>query len=287
MHGTQYAVLRLAMGIAVKVGKRKQCMPHTDFTHCSLQVDGHILTITLNRPEVLNALNPAAHFELEQVFDAYAADPDLRVAIITGSGDKAFCVGTDLKELSRTGDHTKPPGGFAGITTRFNLYKPVIAAVNGLCLGGGVEIVAACDLAVASDDAQFALPEPLVGLAALGGGALQRLARDMPLKDAMLLILTGQRIDAQEARRISLINQVVPKAELMSAAMALAHKVLTCAPLAVQASKQVMLQSLDMPDLKSAMAAQFDAAQRMLGSQDALEGPRAFAEKREPIWRGM
>lgn len=262
-------------------------MPNTDFSHCTLHRDGHILTITINRPEVLNALNPSAHIELESVFDLYAADPELRVAIITGSGERAFCVGTDLKELSRTGDHNKPPGGFAGITTRFNLFKPVIAAVNGLCLGGGVEIVAACDLAVASDDAQFGLPEPSVGLAALGGGALQRLARDMPLKDAMMLILTGQRIDAPEAKRISLINQVVPKGELMAAALALAHKVLACAPLAVQASKQVMLQSLDMPNLQSAMSARYEAAERMLASLDAVEGPLAFSQKRMPNWRGQ
>jgi crotonobetainyl-CoA hydratase len=262
-------------------------MPNTHFTHCTLHRDGHILTITINRPEVLNALNPSGHFELERAFDLFAADDDLRVAIITGSGERAFCVGTDLKALSHTGDHSKPPGGFAGITTRFNLFKPVIAAVNGLCLGGGVEIVAACDLAVAAENAQFGLPEPLVGLAALGGGALQRLARDMPLKDAMMLILTGQRIDAQEAKRISLINQVVPKGEAMTAALALAQRVLACAPLGVQASKQVMLESLGMPDLQSAMFKKYEVAERMLKSQDAVEGSLAFSEKRKPVWRGL
>jgi crotonobetainyl-CoA hydratase len=155
-----------------------------------------------------------------------------------------------LKELSRTNDHRKPPGGFCGITTRFDLYKPVIAAVNGLCLGGGAEIVAACDLAIASDNAEFGLVEPRVGLAALGGGALQRLAREMPMKDAMMMILTGKRISAQEALRTSFINQVVPQSDLMSSARELAMEILKCAPLAVQASKQVMLQSLATPDLK-------------------------------------
>lgn len=261
-------------------------MSEDSFLYCKVERDGPVVTITINRPEVLNALNPAAHFELERAFDLYAADPDLHVAILTGSGTRAFCVGTDLKELSRTGDHRKPSGGFAGITTRFDLFKPVIAAVNGLCLGGGAEIVAACDLAIASDDAQFGLPEPLVGLAALGGGALQRLARDMPMKDAMMLVLTGQRIDAHEARRISLINEVVPRDHLMIAARALAAKILACAPLAVQASKQVMLQSRDTPDLQAAMAARYDAAERMLASQDAIEGPLAFAQKRKPRWTG-
>lgn len=256
------------------------------FEHCTLARRGAVLTVTLDRPEVLNALHPAAHFELQRAFDLYAADPGLHMAIITGRGDRAFCVGTDLKELARTGDHRKPPGGFAGITTRTDLYKPVIAAVNGLCLGGGAEIVAACDLAVASDRAVFGLPEPRVGLAALGGGALQRLARDLPLKDAMRLILTGSNISAQEALRISLVNEVVPHEQLMEAAFALADEILACAPLAVQASKQVMLQSLDQPDLASAMAATYEAAERMLASEDAVEGPRAFAEKRPPRWSG-
>jgi len=256
------------------------------FEHCRYERHGRVLVITINRPQVLNALNPAAHFEMAQAFDLYAADPELHVAIVTGSGDRAFCVGTDLKELARTGEHRKPPSGFGGITTRFDLFKPVIAAVNGLCLGGGAEMVAACDLAVASDSAGFAMPEPLVGLAALGGGALQRLAREMPMKDAMMLILTGRRIDAQEAKRISLINEVVPQPELMPAAFALAERVLACAPLAVQASKQVMLQSLDMPDLQTAMSARYTMAEKMLASQDAIEGPLAFAEKRKPVWTG-
>ncbi len=256
------------------------------FQYCTIERRDHILTITLNRPEVLNAMNPEAHFELDEVFDLYASDPEMRVAIITGAGDRAFCVGTDLKELSRTNDHRKPPGGFCGITTRFDLYKPVIAAVNGLCLGGGAEIVAACDLAIASDNAEFGLVEPRVGLAALGGGALQRLAREMPMKDAMMMILTGKRISAQEALRISFINQVVPQSDLMSSARELAMEILKCAPLAVQASKQVMRQSLATPDLKKTMKTRYELAEVMLKSQDAVEGPLAFAEKRAPKWTG-
>lgn len=256
------------------------------FQFCTVERRDHILTITLNRPEVLNAINPAAHFELDEVFDMYESDSDMRVAIITGAGDRAFCVGTDLKELSRTNDHRKPPGGFCGITTRFDLYKPVIAAVNGLCLGGGAEIVAACDLAIASDNAEFGLVEPRVGLAALGGGALQRLAREMPMKDAMMMILTGKRISAQEALRISFINQVVPQSDLMSSARELAMEILKCAPLAVQASKQVMRQSLATPDLKKTMKTRYELAEVMLKSQDAIEGPLAFAEKRTPKWTG-
>ena len=261
-------------------------MSATDFRYCRYERDGAVLTITLNRPEVLNAMTPEAHFELDQAFNLYRDDASLQVAIITGTGDKAFCVGTGLKALSATNNHQKPATGFAGITSRFDLFKPVIAAVNGMCFGGGAEIVAACDLAIAADHAEFALLEPRVGLAALGGGALQRLARQMPMKDAMMLILTGQRIGALEARRISLVNDVVPRADLMQSAHALAQKILECAPLAVQASKQVMLQSFNQPDLQVAMTANYPAALRMLASQDALEGPLAFAQKRKPVWTG-
>ena len=211
---------------------------------------------------------------------------DGKVAIVTGAGERAFCVGTDLKALALRGDYAYPPGGFGGITKRFDLWKPVIAAVNGLCFGGGVEIVAACDLAIASDHAEFALSEPRVGLAALGGGALQRLARQMPMKDAMWLVLTGKRIAAEEARRISLINEVVPRGTALARAQALARDLLACAPLALEASKQVLLQSVAEPDLGTAMRKRYPAAERMLVSEDAIEGPRAFAEKRKPRWQG-
>jgi len=257
-----------------------------DNQYCRVERDGHVVTIMLNRPEVLNAMHPAGHRELARAFDDYAADPELRVAIVTGAGDRAFCVGTDLKTLAATGDHEKPSTGFAGITHRFDLWKPVIAAVNGLCLGGGVEILAACDLAIAADHAEFGLSEPRVGLAALGGGALQRLARELPMKEAMWLVLRAQRINADEARRIGLVNKVVPRAELMIQARALADELLACAPLALQASKQVMLQSLEEPDFAKAMTRRYEAAERMLASEDAVEGPRAFAEKRKPNWKG-
>ena len=257
-----------------------------EYKFCRYVVDGQVLVITIDRPEVLNALHPEAHHELADAFDRYARDSALRVAIITGSGERAFCVGTDIKALAATRRDDKPTTGFAGITHRFDLWKPVIAAVNGLCLGGGVEILCACDLAVASDHAEFGLSEPLVGLAALGGGALQRLARDIALKDAMYLVLTAKRIPAAEALRMRLVNEVVPKGELMRAARALAADILKCAPLSIEASKQVMLQSLDEPSFEQAMRRRYEAADRMLASEDAREGPRAFAEKRKPDWKG-
>jgi len=258
----------------------------SDAAFCGFEAEGPVALITIDRPEVLNALHPDGHRAMAAAFDRFRDDDALRVAIVTGAGERAFCVGTDLKALAANGDHSKPATGFAGITHRTDLWKPVIAAVNGLCLGGGVEIVAACDLALAADDAQFALPEPRVGLAALGGGLLQRLPRQMALKDAMWLVLTGERIDATEARRIGLVNRVVPRRALMAGARALAATLLENAPLALQASKQVMLQSAAEPDLARAWAMRYEAAERMLASDDAREGPRCFAEKRAPVWRG-
>jgi enoyl-CoA hydratase/carnithine racemase len=250
------------------------------------ETEGALAIVTIDRPAVLNALDPEGHRQMAAAFDRVRDDDALRVAIVTGAGERAFCVGTDLKALAASGDHAKPATGFAGLTHRFDLFKPVIAAVNGLCLGGGVEIVAACDLAVAADDAQFGLPEPLVGLAALGGGVLQRLPRQMALKDAMWLVLSAQRVDAAEAVRLRLINEAVPRECLMARAREIAGLLLRCAPLALQASKQVMLQSLAHADLAAALEARYPAADRMLGSDDAVEGPRAFAEKRPPHWRG-
>ena len=212
--------------------------------------------------------------------------PDLHVAVLTGAGDKAFCVGSDLKARAIRNADDHPPTGFGGISHRFDLAKPVIAAVNGLAIGGGVEIVAACDLAIAADHAEFALPEPRVGLAALGGGGLQRLARNMPLKHAMDLVLTGRRVTAAEAKAMGLINDAVPRELLRDRVRWYASQILEGAPLAIQASKQVMLRSLDEPDLEAALRRSYPAAERMLASEDAKEGQQAFAEKRKPKWQG-
>jgi crotonobetainyl-CoA hydratase len=255
-------------------------------TSCRVEVGDHVAVVTIDRPAVLNALHPTAHRELDEVFTALRDDDDVRVIILTGAGDRAFCVGTDLKALAASGDDFKPATGFAGLTHRFDLWKPVIAAVNGLCLGGGVEILAACDIAVSAEHAQFGLPEPRVGLAALGGAALQRLIRYLPAKDAMWLVLSGERIDAQRALAMHLVNEVVPAQDLMKRAHEMARTLLRGAPLSLQASKQVMLQSLQHAALPDAFSAEYPLAQRMLASQDAIEGPRAFAEKRQPRWTG-
>jgi crotonobetainyl-CoA hydratase len=258
----------------------------SDYQHVLVEPDGAILWITINRPVSLNALNPLAHREMSAALDTFAGDPELHVAVITGAGDRAFSVGSDLKARAETNADDHPPTGFAGLTHRFDLAKPVIAAVNGLAVGGGVEIVLACDLAIAADHAEFALPEPRVGLAALGGGGLQRLARTLPLKQAMDLVLTGRRISALEAKAMGLVNDAVPRTELRARTRQVAEMIIEGAPLAVEASKQVVLQSREMASLEAALYARYPAAEHMLASEDAKEGQRAFVEKRKPRWQG-
>jgi crotonobetainyl-CoA hydratase len=258
-------------------------MDKTEF--CTVRREGRVTFVTIDRPEVMNALHPPAHEELAAVFDRFAADPEAWVAVLTGTGERAFCAGSDLKVLARGGGDNTPANGFAGLTARFDLAKPVIASVNGLALGGGLETVLACDLVVAAAHARFGFPEPKVGLAALGGG-LHRLVRQIPLKQAMELILTGRIVDAQEARQLGLVNQVVPASELESATLELVDAILDCAPLASQASKAVAMASLNVASVADAISQPHPAAERMLASDDAREGPRAFAEKRPPNWQG-
>ena len=253
--------------------------------HTILRVEGKVLHVTLNRPHVLNALHPPAHFELAQIFDAFAVDPDLWIAVIRGAGERGFCTGTDLKVRAQLGRDEYPLSGFAGLTRRFDLDKPVIAAVNGDALGGGLEIALACDLIIAAEHARFGFPEPRVGLAALGGG-VHRLVRQLPDKVAMGLLLTGRQISAQRALEFGLVNQVVPGAQLDCTVGAWVADMLACAPLALRATKQVARRNLDYPTLAEAIRADYPAAETMLASADAEEGPRAFAEKRSPRWQG-
>lgn len=258
----------------------------TDASEIGVAREGAVLWISIDRPGAMNALDPRAHRDMATALDRFQADEALRVAVITGSGEKAFCVGSDLKARAAHGGDDHPATGFAGLTHRFNLTKPVIAAVNGLAIGGGAEIVAAADLAVAAEHAQFGFPEPRVGLAAIGGGGLQRLARFMPMKFAMELMLTGRRITAQDALRIGLINEVVPASGLVARVRELAAEIAAGAPLAIEASKQVLLQSLQHCSLEDALTAAYPAIERMLASDDAIEGSRAFIEKRKPNWQG-
>jgi enoyl-CoA hydratase/carnithine racemase len=252
---------------------------------CTIRRDGRTLTVTLNRPEVLNALHAAANRELAGVFDEFEADPELWVAIVTGAGDKAFCAGNDLKVQAAGGELEFTKAGFGGLTSRTTCVKPLIAAVNGVAMGGGFEIALACDIVVASERAVFALPEPRVGLAALAGG-IHRLARQIPLKHAMGMLLTGRRVSALEGVTLGFVNEVVPHGELLAAARRWAEQILECAPLSVRATKQAAMAGLDAPSLAAAIGGRYEQIGAMLKSEDFREGPRAFAGKRKPRWTG-
>ncbi len=256
-----------------------------------VEIDGHLMIVTIDRPEVYNACHPMANQELSDAFDAFAADPELWVAIITGAGDKAFCAGNDLKyhaeHRARTGEKpVHPAQGFGGLTNRYDLDKPVIAAVNGVAMGGGFEIALACDIIIASDKARFAFPEPRVGLAAAAGG-MQRLPRMVPLKQAMGMLLTGRTVEAEEGYRLGFVTAVVPHDAVMQEARRWAGLILECSPMSIRATKQVVMRAGDVPALEQAARnMHYPAFVAMTTSEDTVEGPKAFAEKRKPNWKG-
>ncbi len=250
----------------------------------------HIAHVTINRPEVLNSLHHAANVELSQAFNDFKDDDDCWVAILTGTGERAFSAGNDLKataaatargESMADQDNTVP---FGGITSGFTCYKPIIAAVNGVAVGGGFEMALASDLIIAAEHARFGLPEPRVGLIA-GAGGVHRLPAQIPLKQAMGMMLTGKQITAQEAFRLGLVNEIVPGPALMTTAERWAHEILECSPLSIRLTKQAALSGLNY-STEAAMQHDGPILQQLLASQDFVEGPKAFSEKRKPHWTG-
>jgi crotonobetainyl-CoA hydratase len=250
---------------------------------------GHIAYVTINRPEVMNALHYAANVELDEIFTDFKQDDEMWVGIITGAGERAFSAGNDLKataEATAKGESFvgAKPVPFGGITTGYTCPKPLIAAVNGVAMGGGFEIALACDLIIAAEHARFALPEPRVGLIA-GAGGVHRLPQQIPLKQAMGMLLTGRTINAQEAYRMGLVNEVVPGAELLAAAERWAGQILECSPLSVRLTKEAVYSGLT-SSIEVAMQNDRPLLQRLLASEDFVEGPKAFAQKRKPNWTG-
>jgi crotonobetainyl-CoA hydratase len=251
-------------------------------------VDG-VLVVVIDRPKA-NAIDVATSRALHDAFDRLRRDPSLRVGIVTGAGDRFFSAGWDLKAAAagEAVDADHGPGGFAGLTECFTLDKPVIAAVNGLALGGGFELALAADLVVAADHAEFALPEVTLGLVADSGGVL-RLPRRLPRAIAAELLLTGRRMDAAEALGWGLVNRVVPASGLLATAIGLAHRIARAAPLAVAAVKELTraTEALSVPDAFALQrTGDLPRYRAMLDSADAREGPVAFAEKRPPRWTG-
>jgi dehydration protein DpgD len=255
--------------------------------------DGRVARITLNRPEVLNAMNLRMHAELKDVWDDFAADEDLWVAVLEGAGERAFSVGQDLKELaerdragvagaSSFGSRGRP--GWPRLTERFDLAKPVVAKVRGYALGGGFELAMACDLVVASEDAVFALPEARLGLIA-GAGGVFRLSRQLPWRTALGHLLTGRRLGAARAFELGLVNDAVPAAELDACVEGWVADLLRCAPLSVRAIKEAAAGAAALP-LETAFETLYPWEQLRSRSEDAIEGPRAFAEGRDPVWLG-
>lgn len=253
------------------------------YQYCKLERDGHLLTITLNRPQTLNSLHAPACFELHEIFDAFQTDPELWVAIITGEGERAFCAGHDLVAAP---DEKMPASGWAGLATRTGLDKPLIAAVNGLAFGGGFEIALSCDVVIADERAVFALSEPRVGAVALGGGVF-RLPRGLPRATAMGLLLTGRRMSAAEAKSLQLINEIAPAGQSLAVARRWANEILECAPLAVRQTKRLALQAIESRDLAEQIrAAEEEVSAYLFATADTQEGIRAFREKRKPQWSG-
>ena len=249
----------------------------------------HIAIITMNRPEVLNARNLELRQELMQACQDANDDPDVRVVILTGAGDKAFSVGRDLKELAASRG-TKP------IENRQNrpkhndsryvwaIEKPVIAAINGFALGGGLELALCCDIRIASENARVGLPEASRGLIP-GSGGTQRLPRIVGPAKALEIMFTAEPLSAQEALQIGLVNKVVSASELLTTATNMARKISRCAPLSLRYIKEAVRKGLEMP-LDQALSLETDLSTLLSTSEDAREGPRAFAEKRAPNWQG-
>ncbi|NQT74610.1 MAG: enoyl-CoA hydratase/isomerase family protein [Chloroflexi bacterium] len=249
---------------------------------------GKIAYITLNRPEALNSLNLDAWNGLIEAWIGVRDDPDIWVAIVTGTGEKAFCAGQDLKELNQwmmIPEDQRPPVPVPDITPMrgMEVWKPFIAAINGICTGGGLELALACDISIAADNARLGLAEVKQALIP-GMGGTQRLPRVIPFRKALEMLMTGDFVDAQEAYRIGLVNQVVPLSELMPTAEALAQRICENGPLAVRAIKEAAYRGLGM-NLSDSLRLEQEVLSKLADTEDLKEGPRAFAEKRNPVYK--
>jgi E-phenylitaconyl-CoA hydratase len=255
--------------------------------------EGSVAILTIDRPDVRNALDFKTSEALVQAWKDFGNDDALRVAVLTGAGEKAFCSGADLRGIgefyrSLTSAerlrHAETEPGLGGITRNLKVDKPIIAAINGACLAGGLEIALACDLRIAAENAIFGLPEVTLGIIP-GAGGTQRLPRLVGPERALDLILSGRRIPAEEAQRMGLVGRVVPLAQLREEALALASRIAENAPLAVRAAKAAIWRGLELP-LEEGLRLEQLLAEPVRQSEDAQEGPRSFLQKRKPEFKG-
>lgn len=245
---------------------------------------GHILIVTMNRPEVYNAVHADMHSEMAKCWDDFAADQNLWVAILTGAGDKAFCAGNDLKATAQGGKRVEPEQtGFAGLSARFDLEKPIIAAVNGFAMGGGFETALSCDIILASETAKFAMPEVKVGFFAAASG-VQRLSRYIGRLAAQEMMITGRTIDANEALNLGCCNEVIPQDQLMERALEMAEQICTVSPSSVKATKRVLNHLAGQEGTHESILYSLKVIKDLAQTEDFKEGVTAFVEKRAPNW---
>jgi len=243
-------------------------------------IKNQILEVSINRPNQMNSINPHTSMELKKVFEEFKNSQKLKIAIIYGEGNSSFSAGNDLKHIKSESDPVVP---FGGITSQFECYKPIIAAIEGYALGGGLEIALSCDILIASENSTFGFPEPKVGLFAGAGGAA-KLAKIIPQKIALNLLLTGKLISSKEAKDIGLISEVVPKNKALEYARKTAHNILECSYLAISATKQIALNEYDTSFDPSEIEKSYSEVEKLRTSNHFNIGKNAFAKKENPIW---
>ena len=251
-----------------------------NYKNIKTSINKHLLEIYINRPDKMNAINPETSMELKHIFEQFKSNDNLKVAILSGSGEKAFSAGNDLKHIRSDSDPKVP---FGGITSDYICYKPIIAAINGFALGGGLEIALSCDILIASDKSTFGFPEPKVGLFAGAGGAA-KLAKLIPQKLALSLLLTGKLINSTEAKNIGVISEIVPAKNILNRAREIANEILKCSPLAISATKQIIYNEYPTDYDPDDIEKKYSEVIKLRYSNHFNIGKKAFANKEDPAW---
>ena len=251
-----------------------------NYKNIKTSINKQLLEIYINRPDKMNAINPETSMELKHIFEQFKSNDNLKVAILSGSGEKAFSAGNDLKHIRSDSDPKVP---FGGITSDYICYKPIIAAINGFALGGGLELALSCDILIASNKSTFGFPEPKVGLFAGAGGAA-KLAKLIPQKLALSLLLTGKLINSIEANNIGLISEIVPTKDILKRAREIANEILKCSPLAISATKQIIYNEYPTDHDPGNIEKVYSEVIKLRNSNHFNIGKKAFANKEDPIW---